>query len=241
MLIAAPPGGMMLIVAACCLAWRCRSQRELSEPLYVPVPERTELILLHKALDDAAKSRMTVKARTEQELQMKSSRYQLYKQDELAAKQAADAFACQCRTTWLQHHKGKQFFLVSFPEFDLKNRPILAVMISMMEILQGQSLAGDAKDTFHQEVMRKEVLTAEKKGWRDAWHGKVESGLKTTRRLKPTDRFVLLTLKGGPETDWEQHVLPQHILPSFKKRGDENMEILHFQTIEDFCTYVQKK
>jgi len=110
---------------------------------------------------------------------------------------------------------------VSSPEFDLKNRPILAVLISIMAAFEGQCLAGDAKDTFHQEVMRP-VLTAERKGWREAWLGKVESGLLTTRRFKPNDRFVLLTFKGGPETDWEQHTLPQHILPSFKMWGCEH-------------------
>ncbi len=194
-------------------------------------------LLVEQAMSDAASFRKAVKVKDVTEL-VADQRYAAYKAHEKEVRKAAREFAKLLKGKWGQRFSSSiAHLLVSGPEFDLADRPILAVLHEIIDELGGDNFAGDAKDTFHQEVMLPEDLSKEKMNWRPAWKGKVCTGVKTYHKRMHISKSLLVTLKGGPETDWEQDEISQRLLPAFRKAG-MNTEVLHFDSIEQFFGYV---
>jgi len=61
------------------------------------------------------------------------------------------------------------------------------------------------------------------KPWRDAWLGKTCESVKTAHKFLPKAEIELLTVKGGPECEWERVKLDK-IRDSFQ---DINIQITH--------------
>merc|ERR1712137_1025833 len=63
------------------------------------------------------------------------------------------------------------------------------------------------------------------KPWRHAWHGKTCQEIGTRHEIYPNAELELLTVKGGPECDWERDEL-ERIRESFKEKNI-NIRITH--------------
>jgi len=186
---------------------------------------------------EAAVLKKAVKAARTSDLHNNAA-YDAYKAAEVKAADAAKDLGQAAVESFKKATTGCRYLLSSAPEFDLDDRPVLAVLKGVIEALDGQNLAGDAKDTFHQQVMPASELTQEKKGWRVAWLGKVTTG------ITPNNRIFVVTYKGGPETDWEQEQIEKTRFPSLMKGNtlsDDNLQVLHFVDLDAFLDYVTKK
>lgn len=192
---------------------------------------------LLESMTGASRLRRAVKVKHVSEF-VKDQRYAAYNECEQRAREAAHALAMPLKSKHAEKYRDVCLLLASAPEFDLEDRPILTVLKKIIESLGGKNLAGDAKDTFHQEVMTPEDLSSEKKHWTPAWKGKVCTGIDMmTHDYKRGAKISLVTYNGGPETDWEQLEITERMLPSFKKRGVD-IEVLHFAALDKVFEFI---
>merc|ERR1712032_1230536 len=123
--------------------------------------------------------------------------------------------------------------LASAPEIGLDGMPVLTMAAWAVSAIGGSNIAGDAKDRFHKLLMDPAKMTQEIKGWRDAWKGKLEGLLSV---YCPDDALKLLSLQGGPETEWER----QYLLNEFKTVHDQrNIEIVCHESLDELLAYLQ--
>merc|ERR1712008_654656 len=107
---------------------------------------------------------------------------------------------------------------------------VLAKANLLIEAYGGFSVAGDAKDQFHQRIMSDEEMTEKRKGWRPAWKGKAEAAIKREQKGKGTEAPVVgVTIDSGPECQWEY----QELTTTFK----DCYPGLHIRRFKDFQTF----
>lgn len=115
----------------------------------------------------------------------------------------------------------------------LVGEPVLRAAIWAVQAIGGSNIAGDADDHFHKILMKEEEMTWEVKGWRLAWKGKLEGAINAA--LKPRKSIKFLSIKGGPETQWERNYLLKE-LP--KTHGEQPIRTELFEDLDDLMRWL---
>lgn len=129
--------------------------------------------------------------------------------------------------------------LTSSPYKDFQAVEVLCFAASMVVAVGGYNCAGDAKDAFHQQVLRGEMKDAEMKKdkpFRIAWKGKVTQAMSMHSQAKDRLPMVLLTIQGGEECDWEREEL-SGIVKSFNGQGLD-VSIHHCENLDELYKYL---
>jgi len=128
--------------------------------------------------------------------------------------------------------------LASSPEFGVNGEPILAYAIAMVEVAGGMSIAGDRRDKFHSLVMESREMDAAMQGWRTAWKGKCESSFMFHKNFHPEAKQLVLSIKGGPECDWEQASLRGDLKKTYASQGITLETLAPFQDLSELKTFL---
>lgn len=91
-----------------------------------------------------------------------------------------------------------------------------------------------------EEAVRKnfDELTAEEKPWRNAWKGKVSQAIAIFAPLKK--KVIVISLKGGPECDWEKKQLDGTIAESFSACGKyKHIHVRDLQELREEVSRIQ--
>lgn len=131
----------------------------------------------------------------------------------------------------------KRYLFASGPEYDTNDEPVLLLASTFIEAAGFANVAGDAKDQFHQQVMTKDEMDVQLRGWRLAWKGKVATGIDMTTKHYPGLAVELITIDGGPECQWEVQEIQEHIIPAFQNAGVE-IELKACRNWEEFVRYM---
>jgi hypothetical protein len=144
------------------------------------------------------------------------------------------------RTLSLMSRRRRQkarLILTSAPYKDAHAVEVLGFAAAMVKYAGGENCAGDAKDAFHQQTLRGEMTDIElekHKPFRIAWKGKVTQALSMLSRNGET--VIMITVKGGPECDWERAQL-EGIALSFQDQG-ANVTIEHCADLDALYNFL---
>lgn len=132
----------------------------------------------------------------------------------------------------------RKLVLASAPELGIHEQdgwPLLRIAAHALELIDGASVAGWATDTFHLKLMEDWEVREQIPGWRTGWKGKVDAVriLSLPKNDKDAE-LVLLSLKGGPETDWERNYLENNFS---KVSDDQRISIVKFETLEELLEW----
>jgi len=131
--------------------------------------------------------------------------------------------------------------LASSPEFGVKGEPILAYARAMAEVAGGMCIAGDKRDKFHSLVMESGEMDAAMQGWRTAWKGKCDSSFRFHKKFHPEAKQRVLSIKGGPECDWEQASLRGDMKKTYASQGITLETLEPFQDLSELKAFLKAR
>merc|ERR1712008_144562 len=105
----------------------------------------------------------------------------------------------------------------------------------------GMCIAGDQRDRFHQLVMEKGEMAKAMQGWRTAWKGKCDSSFHFHKNFHPGATQLVLSIKGGPEFDWEQASLAGEIKQMYALQGITLEIIAPFQDLSELKAFLEAR